>query len=62
MTSPNAWTRFSLQQAISNLREYQREYKLTTAQAFEGICEGHELTLTEELELAAAIRLPRDCK
>ncbi len=60
MNATQAWTRFSLQQVVSNLREYQREYKLTAAKAFEGICEGHELTLTEELELAAAIRLPRE--
>ncbi len=45
------WTRFSLQTVIANTREYQREYKLSTAQAIEGICEGHELLQAEETEL-----------
>lgn len=57
-TTAAPWSRFTLQQVVSNLREYQAQYTLTKRQAFVGICEGHELTATEENELAAAIFAP----
>ncbi len=53
--TPTPWSRFTLRTVIANLREYQQADNLTPHQAFEGICEGHELMAQEAEELAAAI-------